>query len=52
MFQELRADLLRRLLGEVGADAQLQEAPEGVRPLPLRAPTTGKDGRMLICFGL
>ena len=41
LIQELRADLLRRLLGEVGADAQLQEAPEGVRRLPRRAPTTG-----------
>ena len=49
LIQELRADLLRRLLGPVGADAQLQEAPEGLRLLSLRAPTTGTDGDL---FGL
>ena len=43
MFQELRADLLRRLLGEVCADAQLQEAAARVRALPHRAPATGRD---------
>ena len=43
LFQELRSDLLRGLLWEVCSDGQLQEAPEGVRTLPRRAPTTGTD---------
>ena len=42
-LQELRPDLLRGLLGQVGADAQLQEAAARVRALPRRAPATGKD---------
>ena len=42
-LQELRPDLLRGLLGQDGADAQLQEAAARVRALPRRAPATGRD---------